>query len=85
MLFSVGAKSMPSLEEDLPEIAAEIRRSLPDNTALREAFADYQTVCGKLGAARSSEPERAEWNRIRQELLTELARVSSRAAGSKRR
>lgn len=85
MLFSVGAKSMPSLEEDLPDIAADIRRSLADNAALREAFADYQTVCSQLGAAQSSESERAEWNRIRQELLTELERINSRAAGSTRR
>lgn len=85
MLFSYGAKSMPSLEEDLPDIAAEIRRSLPENAALQEAFADYQTACRRLRASESSASERAEWTRIKQELLTELERLNRRASGPERR
>ncbi len=82
MLFPYGAKSMPSLEEDLPDHAAEIRRALPDKGALQEAFADYETACRKEDALESSEVERAEWARIRQELLAELMRLSGRSTGS---
>ncbi len=76
MLFPYGAKSMPSLEQDLPEHAAKIREALSENSALKEAFADYQTACRKEEAFQGSQIERAEWARIRQELLEELMRLS---------
>lgn len=69
---------MSELEEELPEIAGEIRKLALVHVAVKEALDDFDTACRFEEALQDSESERNEWARIRKETALELRRLVAR-------
>lgn len=69
---------MLSLQRDLPELAEQIEAAAVDDQMLGAALKDYHAACERLADETTSNEERAEWDRIRTELIGELTRLVRR-------
>lgn len=69
---------MSELNQDMPDIAAALRKAAQSDATLTEALDDYSLACANMADPALSEFERREWCRLRKDLIDELRRLAFR-------
>ena len=79
-MFTLVCSYLKTLPYDLLDLAETLSSDVANEPGykLRSALDDYTNVCDRLEDNGMSPGERAEWDEIRSELVTEIIRLTDR-------